>query len=207
MEPTLQTVVPAPQVYPHKKFPIILTIILSALTGAGIYAGIQWYLNQPHSFGEMNSILTSSSEESAWKTYTNSQHGFEFQYPGDMVAKGENVTDAQGASYFMLKVGRKEQLDFICDGCDAPPADLLIFYSQTDTNPVLNCSKPPEGEISRVTIGGIVGDKCVYDGLSGPNNNIYLFRDRVNLFDIRAYNYSGKQKILIDQILATFKFF
>ncbi len=206
----LQTVTPHAEIDPprrhffNKKFG--LTLLALVVLGGGAYAGVQWYMNEQYSLEEMNPNLTPTSDPAGWQTYTNLQQGFEFKYPSSMIFKETEDVDGGGVSYFMVNVDTKANLEFTCEACDGPATFFRVTVSKPPKNPVANCSSLPEGQISKVTVGGVTGDKCVGDGLNGPNLLVLLTKDGSTYFQIAADNYTGSQKSTIDETLSMFKF-
>lgn len=141
-----------------------------------------------------------------WKTYSNTQYSFEFQYPNDRIFKEVKGTDGSGVNYFDVKIDTEQNMEFTCNDCDGPATFLKVSIYKPKTDPVASCFLPPQGEISKASVGGMEGDKCVADGLNGPNLLLYLTKDGIIYYQIQADNYSGEQKALIDQIITTFKF-
>ena len=71
-----QTQVPEPKHFLNKKFAITLVILL--LLGVGASYGIWWWGNQ----NSQVAVLPATPDPTAnWKTYTNTQYGFEIKYP------------------------------------------------------------------------------------------------------------------------------
>ena len=81
--PTPQYSLPEHKHFLNKKFAI--TFIILALLGAGAYAGI-WYWQKQQLAQEVVPTFTPRPTDptSDWKTYTNTQYGFSFQYPSNI---------------------------------------------------------------------------------------------------------------------------
>ena len=91
-----QTQVPEPKHFLNKKFAITLVILL--LLGVGASYGIWWWGNQ----NSQVAVLPATPDPTAnWKTYTNTQYGFEIKYPENFIIKdGEKgVSVSHGVPY------------------------------------------------------------------------------------------------------------
>ncbi|MBP9821887.1 MAG: hypothetical protein KBC81_00335 [Candidatus Pacebacteria bacterium] len=76
----------------NKKFAITLGILI--LLGAGAYVGI-WYWQKQQTVVVATPTPTLGADETAgWKTYVNTQYGFEFKYPNNFLIQ-ENVDGAR----------------------------------------------------------------------------------------------------------------
>jgi len=77
--------IPAPQMEPLRKIftpKFVALIIAIVLIGAGAYGAIWWWGNQNSNPPIGGAIPSATPDPTAdWKTYTNTQYGFEFKYP------------------------------------------------------------------------------------------------------------------------------
>jgi len=83
----MDPITPQPEQFPvqpqkhflNKKF--IVTFVVLLLLGASAYAGI-WYWQNQQVVQEAGPTFTPRADVTAnWKTYTNTQYGFEIKYP------------------------------------------------------------------------------------------------------------------------------
>jgi len=78
-ESQYQAPIPEHKHFLNKKF--IITFVILILLGFGAYAGI-WYWQKQQVAQETAPTFTPGADLTAdWKTYTNTQYGFEFKYP------------------------------------------------------------------------------------------------------------------------------
>lgn len=84
-QPQEQLPVQPPKHFMNKKF--IITFVILMLLGTGAYAGIWYWQNQQVAQEVVPTFTPRADETAGWKTYTNTQYGFEFKYPSGMVAR------------------------------------------------------------------------------------------------------------------------
>ncbi len=166
--------------------PIITTVIVTALVvGFGVY----WFV-KPVSAPTPNESPIASSASSinttGWKTYTNVQYGFEFQYPKDRkLVEGRPQGDQNADWYIYLK--------------DSSGGLNIVFTvnSKMDYGPL-------------VQDGAIIADGVVFDrkyiGFGGNNwakNAPSIYESEKGNIDIVT---EYKNRTLVEQILSTFRF-
>ncbi|OGN34331.1 MAG: hypothetical protein A3I39_00275 [Candidatus Yanofskybacteria bacterium RIFCSPLOWO2_02_FULL_47_9b] len=175
----------------NKKF--IVTFIVLALLGSGAYAGIWYWGNQKYSFKDMNPVFTPRPDPTAdWKTYTNTQYGFEFKYPQTW-AKVSSASYADGTPHLIIYTDMYPAQDY-----DAR-VDVYLdnLKSVQDSNPLF------KGSIGSLTI--INNVSWVKYQVKGLNGNLLDGFDYLTEHNAKTYDI-GASAITANQILSTFKF-
>lgn len=135
--------IPAPQMEPLRKIftpKFVALIIAIVLIGAGAYGAIWWWGNQNSNPPIGGAIPSATPDPTAdWKTYTNTQYGFEFKYPSSFSLKSlaDNCNDpnvppleCHGFEIFLSKDG----LSSISLGVDEPGNALISMEGNVDDN-------------------------------------------------------------------------
>jgi len=81
MDSAISSKAPAPKHFLNKKF--IVTFVILILLGTGAYAGLWYWQNQQLTQEVVPTFTPRANATAGWKTYTNTQYGFEMQIPND----------------------------------------------------------------------------------------------------------------------------
>ncbi|MEO8065326.1 MAG: hypothetical protein ABI643_00530 [Candidatus Doudnabacteria bacterium] len=135
---------------------------------------------------------SSTADTSTWKTYTNSQYGFEFQYPQTWV----KVVDSQASSTDYLPVSRMFAAIYRTSYPAQDFSGRVDIYSVTlatvlKDDPFLKNEK----KLGNATVAGIS-----WQHFSTPNGSDYYVEKNGKVYEV-----SGTEEIT-NQILSTFKF-
>ncbi len=211
-EPQYQAPTPPPKHFLNKKFAITFVILI--LLGAGAYAGI-WYWQNQQVAQEVAPTFTPRPSATAdptadWKTYTNTQYGFEVKYPLDWFHV-DCFSSYVGFSYLQSKLPNCET------GGDQPHVNIKIIQGGSMGKSISYA----EGLIkdyskTEIKISGNV-TAIKYTGVTnsvegpGPRNGTEiietLFSYNNNIYQVYYYGLDGKDySQIFDQILSTFKF-
>lgn len=205
-QPPIQPSVP---IKPAFKFPLALLLIVG-LAVAGYFASAYYFTLWPFevsvmpvpTFTPRPSSAVKAEDVSSWKTYSNSQYGFEFKYPIDFYAQ-----TVPGGSVRITTVN-KEQLDFEGD----KPASIeirLIFENINDKKSVQkdivsNYQEKPISVDNRNAqlITGVLNDNVF--GWGGTNHG-YVFIDNTP-FRLEYDPEDKRVNEVFGQILFNFRF-
>ena len=173
----------------NKKFAI--TFVILSLLGAGAYAGI-WYWQDQQVAQEVVPTFTprpstTPDPTADWKTYTNTQYGFEFKYPAELSIS--ETTD---------------QLKLMCGGAYAPLGCILIELVFADGSTFAYERFPQYDFVGTET-------KVLIDGremtMIQRDKHYFIPLDNNHQNDISFINKDGNTSYqLFLQILSTFKF-
>lgn len=185
-------------------------------TGAKTYVSV--YTNSSPAAQWASQILSSFtfiSATSGWKTYTNTQYGFEFKYPAEWPALEESLEQVYLIGGFgPVLLGPCEGADCYSSGFSVNSAPLSTFGSDAPETPerlLAYISKTNNvANIQRVISDTVSNNMRVisWETAGGIGITVYridLFRPATNrTFHIQFWTL-GK-KITLDQILSTFTF-
>ena len=173
----------APKHFLNKKF--IVTFVILALLGTGAYAGI-WYWQRQQlaqevvpTFTPRPSVTATADPVADWKTYTNTQYGFEFKYPNNYTVstnQSTNVAPAVSSPYVDVEI-RNYQIPSLIGGNSITIGEVIAI---------------------KYPIGGNRDGGIEYQ-IDIPSSNITIFFGGKNSSSL---NYVSEY----DQILSTFKF-
>ena len=198
-----------------KKVPLIVSIIIVILIIAVVgFFAYKYYGTQKTVVQQQNQNLNKQTTQIAgWKTYTNTQYGFEFQYPNNVSVGGApnaslnlglltlalKENNAYQMWFYVLNQDQKEALDKIINPDKA--SDLDTKTGQKLVNGVdwitTETLSPPINGIG--TAGSVLNyhvqtDNNIYD-FQCINCNVEMFGD-----------FGTKEKNLFDSVVETFKF-
>ena len=107
--------------------PLIIAIVAVLAVGGGY-----WYYSLSTSFNHSlkpNNLATSTDQTAGWKTYTNTQYGFEFKYPKDWIIEADDINNT-GVGVWSSKERKQIQEDIeiekILGGSTGP--DFSVVY-------------------------------------------------------------------------------
>jgi len=158
---------------------VVLIGVLVILIGIGGY----FVLKEKQSPVVQQVPITSAGEIANWKTYTNTQYGFEFKYP-ETYSYNETTNNNWFPNSFEINM------------YDSNHAGFSLFINQ----PASGGGDCDAVKRSIVNINGINMEKAdAYGFLS------YSFKSGKNEFIFATLNFY-ESLVLVDQILSTFKF-
>jgi len=182
----------------NKKFAI--TFVILSLLGAGAYAGI-WYWQDQQVAQEVVPTFTprpstTPDPTADWKTYTNTQYGFEFKYPSDW----NSWLDSNNVASIVNLQQKDDDMGSAVISVSATK-QLSQTTKPLDSTMVLN-------KTSDVTYNGIRWSLTFTSDKREPTLRFISATAYHNgyLYNIVSRNYPDTTEKLFDQILSTFKF-
>lgn len=211
----LQTPTIPPQPTETKKKPLLiallslgLLIILSGAVFVGIQIGKRQKIQTPSEilFNQPTIQATPTTDPTAgWKTYTNSQIGYQLRYPQNWNYKERSDTNADQEVWFgtqnsenivTLYVEKNNHLGLVSDG------GKLITCRELSTK----YEKLGEKTYT-TTVGGFSATEIFLPGGQNPAQDIICFEKDKKAYEFQHfYDTTIDSKVIFDQILATFKF-
>ncbi|MFZ2149793.1 MAG: hypothetical protein WAV15_01380 [Minisyncoccia bacterium] len=143
---------------------------------------------------------------SNWKTYVNTEYGFEFKYPTDLVideVKGSSNFEKRFTNVTVDTPSNIEEAKQINEGPGSEGLPYLLSIAGHE--PSYEVLNECEGVASKVMLGGVQANKCVDDAIDGPRLYIRLTKDGVVYYGLGSLVYSGNNINIVDQIISTFK--
>lgn len=212
-----------PIVIDHKHRPIlggaflIIALALSILAGRLLFANYWPNTDEPMVVTTQTPTASVAGVPADWKTYTNTQYGFEFKYPVNL-----ELYEKKQSTFVSLIIDTPELINQIKrieegPGGGAPLPTFLLTVSYDPDGKLRVESKCPtleDGKSStatQVTIGGVQALQCVdlarvaHNSERGPWLTTTFRNGSYHLW-FASGNYSGNEKQTYDQILSTFKF-
>lgn len=189
-------------------FPIILSSLVTILILVGVYF---LFLNKTPKSITINPSPTptlassakaslSADPTSTWKTYTNSNLGFEIKYPEGVMIEKEMNDEYNRATIF-----RGDNLYFEVMLRKAGDISLDKYYYMDNE---ISRKSTLDGKTANVYINDASKNKCVSDG-SGPGCPLsfvtYVAQSGSDLYHVGFYD-SAELSDIENQILSTFKF-
>lgn len=195
-------------------------IILAALAVA---AGVIYYANQPawdlgpivfHHKAQSPATSTPQSDLKDWKTYTNSQYGFELKYPADWGLKPEiDKTRREHSLIHIYFFAPKNKFAETQTG-----VEFAVFDAKTwDQYGYLFYAAHGNGTSTEFSVGGVSGtrfrEENVYEFFVFTDDNIVIQKEaKIFVFgleiDPNILNPSKRNELnkLNEQVLSNFKF-
>ncbi len=212
-----------PIIIDHKHRPIlggaflIIALALSILAGRLLFANYWPNTDEPMVVTTQTPTASVAGVPADWKTYTNTQYGFELKYPVNL-----ELYEKKQSTFVSLIIDTPELIDQIKrieegPGGGAPLPTFLLTVSYDPDGKLRVESKCPtleDGKSStatQVTIGGVQALQCVdlarvaHNSERGPWLTT-TFRNGPYHLWFSSGNYSDNEKQTYDQILSTFKF-
>ncbi len=189
----------------NKKIILIVFIVI-------ILSGIGYMIYQLYCAPEMP-LKVPKNETTGWKTYTDNQFGFEFQYPGNWYMV--NVHSLNDGAQLLSNYIDADSFSFGSRPDDAE--DIFFGISDIQKNLTLDDlkRKPSNDNYYRLvsfekfmTSSGIEGRKEVIysnDHPMGNHTTIFFIKNGLEV-DFKLGMYSEDQVKLLEQILSTFRF-
>lgn len=198
----------------QKGFSFIVLIIILAIVAT---AGAGGYVAYKHFFPSNFKTQTQQQEAAQtanWKTYTNSQYGFEFQYPANytVAAPEKGLYAANNANIIAEMYGEPDSIfityvkSSILDESSAKYGPEHIWFDQNTNTWTSDIVSQADGHnmISDITFHTGSGDTYFKDHHGVYSNDIFPLSH--NSFIILSVADSGPGVDAMDQILSTFKF-
>lgn len=145
-------------------------------------------------------------ETANWKTYANSEYGFEFKYPENLVADEVNGSSNFENRFTSVSIDTSDtiKLNKSIEGSEPAPVLLGVGGYEPKNKPAINCA---DGVSFPVVVDGLAVNKCIRESMQGTSAMyIYISRDSVVYYSFRSDKYFGNDKVIVDQIISTFKF-
>jgi len=196
---------PAPMLIPPKHFGpkfFVALVAIIILAGAS-YGAIWWWWGRQQIAQEVVPTFTPRTDETAdWKTYTNTQYGFEFKYPADWTlqdGKEQGISPMFNSVIITKNLSNKEYL-------------RISFTSSKE-----NLQQGFSGQ-EKISLAGIEWIGSQYNngvpGEDAPHDSLAYFSKyaglnfQVDLYPVTFLPYSTNRDInpILNQILSTFKF-
>ncbi len=178
----------------NKKF--IVTFVVLLLLGSGAYAGIWWWSNQT---SQVAVPSVTPDPTVGWKTYTNTQYGFEFKYPDSIEVKelerhGRYYNGYDfGGPYLLLDLSS----DKLGGSIEVNPAPRGFGYDWV----------PVSDKNIQIKNNEVISISIARDNSTDPSNYAVIkFSNHPNFFGFFEYKNNESEPSLIYQILSTFKF-
>lgn len=146
-------------------------------------------------------------ETSNWKTYENTKYSFLIKYPDHFVVDANEGSSNFEKRYLSLNIGTADDMQKLKSTEGAEP----VFYFRVDAHePKDTSGQEGCGEeyapTGTIVIDGIAVTKCEgMDFGSFPSLSMNFTENGVMYYAMRSNMYSGSDKKLIDQIIATFQ--
>lgn len=202
---------PVPAPIPPKHFgPKFFIAIVAILVVAGAACGgIWWWANHP--LVSPHPVASPTLDPTAdWKTYTNTEYGFEFKYPNDLYTEENEYA-------FRLKSSPRELYE-IYDGGGARPEGVegkdwvrgyTISVRKKDVNNISLISEDEDYQVIKLNYSNIEAYEIRADVPGTPP--VYIKNPHIpNSFIEMGYGNglenSNEAEKVFDQILSTFKF-
>jgi flagellar basal body-associated protein FliL len=155
---------------------------------------------------------TSKDETSSWKTYTNTEYGFELKYPATLDSIVVNVTSGSNfyKRYVSVDIDTPAKIAQMKQPNPGSGGNYPLFrfgaFVPKDGIGDLGCGTEPV--LKTITIGEVSAKMCGGEDIGAPEGlmNLQFTRDNTTLFSTQSGFYSGSNKQIVDKILATFKF-
>lgn len=157
--------------------------------------------------------ITETDATAGWKTYTNTQYGFEFKYPSNLSAdvgegNGYNVTFHSGTVYqdnltgsFLIKLVPTADFNGFSNCNLVSLFNEKVGYNCENNCTCKNCGTPPLCS----KIEKIGDNKAIrFEEIGGGFN--YLLQNKNNYFKISYFGGSTLNQDNINLMLSTFKF-
>ncbi len=183
--------------------PLIVILIVAgilALSGGGYYAVKKYKTPIVQPGIAKNQTSTQSAQEIAgWKTYTNSQYGYQIDYP-----QTASVSAMENAVYPGLDVTIKDNDNFqMTVSTRSSEKTLQQYLAEYDSRSI------SAGDAKELNVGGLQAFQRKEIALGPGWDNIvtYLKKDDAVVAFVLSgrYEYDDKSIVLYNQILSTFK--
>ena len=184
------------------------TFVILILLALGSYAGLLYWQNQIDT-QEVPPAFTPRAEETAdWKTYTNTQYGFEFKYPaGHELEKFDFINNTYGIEdhsvSFAIEDGKRgmgydDTIVFgVKVGGGNPESFIKNAYGERYNEWISN------GKLQKISLAGRQAIVDNTNTFNGGFYSSYIYGKDDSYFILIS---QGSNNELLNQILSTFKF-
>lgn len=180
-------------------------------------------LSKPSDAKEINQILSTfkfinsqTVDFANWKTYTNTQYGFEFKYPQNFSEKSTLDVDVAGVQNPVVSLAEPMATGFIMTGgiyanagSMSPQQFIKTFFNKNNTDAIGN---PIDPELKNITFTNQVlngNSVTMIQGLQtvrGALGPAAIITKDDNTFFFISEDSSEDETQILDQILSTFRF-
>ena len=184
----------------------VIVLILAILIAGGSYAGIWYWMKQSTDIA-IPTYTPRPDATAGWKTYTNTQYGFEFKYPKDFVIiEGESIKinpsnwkDSNNGLFSLRLVSNPQRLDIntYYKNIEQKEKESDMGLINGDLTKNATVQKLLSGETVYITRNAYCVIECDL-ATWAHSNNIYVFNN--------GHMDYLKQNEIYNQILTTFKF-
>jgi hypothetical protein len=186
----------------QKRISTLVGIIIIVATTVVFFGGVfawQYFIVKSN----VETVGLDLSEVEGWKTYTNTQYGFEFKYPDDSTIEISNAENPGDNSLYFI-VLRSEKRPGAPISLQTP---FHLAINDVDYNSSFLASSQNKQE---VMVSGIKGKKIIVQQNVNQVNHtfvyIYLSKGSLNYIFQFVDPYTDSNYNLFNQILSTFKF-
>jgi len=185
--------------------------LISAIFVVALFAGFEayYFINKsiPEAVIPVFTPRPTSTVPADWKTYWNRQYGFEIKYP---ISDTTYEKNGEALSVLIDATEKIQQIKEIEAGPGGGVPNVLLIITTEKTSRQIDTKCPDGGSITTRSIVGITAATCIYIPSEGPNvPRAHLWMQFTNnglLVTIQSEIYEETNKMLVDQILSTFKF-
>jgi hypothetical protein len=212
---------------------IILSLVVVILIGTFVLFGFEFYQskNPVMQNNRVLSQIATTTETTGWQTFTDSQDGFQLQYPSNWQSLNTNGTSGQ-----ILDIGYQIASATCAEGVGCTYPEEIYIRGVTDENTLLSANSVPASSlndfaeqynVAGLDSGGIVGTPIMIDGHKAieidalpniantantglvPNITFFIQYSQSSVVWIEV-NYFSENKDYISkvfkQVISTFKF-
>lgn len=146
-------------------------------------------------------LASSGADTTGWKTYTNTQYGFEIKYPVSFRLSEEQSKKTESSpwnDWMSIHVGS-------ATGTNNTSLDIGINQGST-TNVPTSCEEQGSTKVDQITIGGIAAEVCRADEPDDRNSVTLIKPIPDGAYTFQFWCWYPKNNTTCKQILSTFRF-
>ena len=130
-----------------------------------------------------------------WKTYTNTQYGFEFKYPKEYTVQDSTNVGIPKTDVLIYLMSENDKIEFLVmknSGIKSLNEAFEMFFT-ANTNPV-------SGKINdyQTLSATFLQNQMSFKGIAITDNKSYV--------GIQTNDYTTQKGVILDQVISTFKF-
>jgi len=198
-----QEPVQMPEPMPPKHFgpKFIITLVIVLIVAGGAFGAIWWWGSR----SSQVAVPSATPDQTAdWKTYTNTQYGFEFKYPSSIYFSSEGLSKDGG--YIIIFVGDKqigELGPFFQIQIEKTNLDNLDNYLESLGLNISNFNLTNLDDASAVSQQSIgkAGLKSAYTIIAIKNKQAFILD-----FDSSSGEDRNLMEVIFKEMISTFKF-